>query len=67
MLDERGHEIDVAPGSGWRIKLALPEVSVPSLIARYIEEENQSVIRVKVDESRPDSDFQAVVARRPSP
>jgi len=67
MLDEHGHEIDVAPGSGWRIKLALPEVSVPALIARYIEEENQSVIRVTVDEPRSDSDTQAVAARRPSP
>ncbi|MCP4010710.1 MAG: tRNA 5-hydroxyuridine modification protein YegQ [Proteobacteria bacterium] len=67
MLDEHGHEIDVAPGSGWRIKLALPEVGVPALIARYIEEENQSVIRVTVDEPRSDIDSQAALARRPSP
>ncbi len=67
MLDEHGHEIEVAPGSGWRIKLALPGVSVPALIARYIEEEDQAVIRVTVDEPRPDSDSQAAVARRPSP
>ncbi len=67
MLDEHGHEIDVAPGSGWRIKLALPEVGVPALIARYIEEENQSVIRVTVDEPSSDIDSQATLARRPSP
>jgi len=66
MLDEQGNEIDIAPGSGWRIKLALEGAKAPALIARYIEEEQQSVIRVTVDEPKDDSDMPAN-SRRPSP
>jgi len=66
MLNEQGHEIDVAPGSGWRIKLALDCVEAPALIARYIEEAEQSVVRVTVDEPASDSPAQ-LAARRPSP
>jgi putative protease len=66
MLDEHGHEITVAPGSGWRVKLALKGVEAPALIARYIEEQDQAAIRVALDVPESDSDNKTA-ARRPSP
>jgi putative protease len=66
MLDEHGHEITVAPGSGWRVKLALEGVEAPALIARYIEEQDQAAIRVALDVPESDSDNKTA-ARRPSP
>jgi putative protease len=62
MLDQQGASIEVAPGSGWVVKLPLPEGCMPALIARFVDEEAQSVIKVRVDE--PDS---KLPSRRPSP
>ena len=68
MLDEHEHEIDVAPGSGWRIKLALEGVKTPALIARYVDEADQAQIRVTVDKPVLDAAANAnATARRPSP
>lgn len=66
MLDARGQPLEVAPGSGWRIQLAMPETSVPALIARYVDEPEHSVIRVNVEEPDKRADGQASM-RRPSP
>ncbi len=66
MLNSQGQEIDEASGSGWQVKLSLPDASVPALIARYVEDEVQATVRVKVTESAlengPDKR-----RRRPSP
>ncbi len=67
MQDEHGQEIDVAPGSGWRIKLKLEGAQAPALIARYIDDADQAQIRVKIDEPVLDSAAKAAAARRPSP
>lgn len=66
LFDKHGYEIDVAPGSGWRIRLALPGASAPALIARYTDEDDQAVVRVTLDGPGPDSK-QDEAARRPSP
>jgi len=62
MLDKQGAAIDIAPGSGWVVKLSLPAGCVPALIARFVDEEAQSVVKVRVDEPTP-----KVLSRRPSP
>ncbi len=62
MFDQQGTEIEAALGSGWKIKLALPEGCVPALIARYVDEDAQEVIRVSIDE--PDAPQKS---KRPSP
>jgi putative protease len=66
MFDQHGQKIQIAPGSGWRIKLLLPGASVPALIARYVEEKSQVVERHSNIEPRPDPAVPGV-ARRPSP
>jgi len=62
MLDQHGVPIEAALGSGWKIKLALAEGCLPALIARYVDEDAQEVIKVRIDE--PDVKQKS---RRPSP
>jgi len=66
MLDQNGVEIDLAPGSGWRVQIALPGASAPALIARYIDDDDQAQIRVNVSEPLSVPGVQDI-SRRPSP
>ena len=52
MLDKHSQPIDAALGSGWEIKLALPEGCETALIAKYVEDDEQAVVRVNVNEPK---------------
>ena len=66
MFSDKGEAIREASGSGWRIRLPLPELEIPALITRYVDEEEQAVVRVRVEEPSADGEPAAAV-RRPSP
>ena len=63
MLDANNQPIQKALGSGWKIKLELPANCLPGLISKYLDENEQSIARVKVDHAEP----VIRASRRPSP